>query len=122
MSDDFIKKHLNNLTENVEEIMTSTRAVKGPGFAILVAICFESMQIMESMAKIAACAKEEYRDYAQSMLASSVNVMSGIMFKLFEGYTDAEIEEAGSIAKMLLDRRSDAVAAIKKGMEDEQSD
>jgi hypothetical protein len=120
MNENIVKEQLNNLSENVEEIMSSTRGVKGPEFALLVSLTFESMQLMELVGKITSCAEEEYRGYAEALLGSTVNIMSSMMVKLFEGYTDEQIKEAGDIAKMLIARRADAVAAIKKGMENER--
>lgn len=112
-----VRKHIGDLTMNVEEIMSSTRAVKGDAFAQAVAVNFEAVQLMETVGRLASMAPEELAEYAASLVDSSQNIIASIITKCCETLSDDELKESISVCNELTKRRHSAVEAIRKGMQ-----
>lgn len=81
MKEEQIKKHLENLAENLDEILSSTAALKGEKFADGIAIAFECTQIIEISARLAAVAQEEHKEYASALAESQMNILASIAAK-----------------------------------------
>lgn len=119
MNDSLIDKHVGDLTTNINEIMSSTLAVKGEVFTNAVAVNFEAVQLMEVIGRLASMAPEEYSEYATMLVNNSQNIIAAIVSKACGELSDDQLKEAMSVAGELTKRRFSAVAAIRKGMQNE---
>jgi hypothetical protein len=104
------------MAANIDEIMTSTRAVKGEMFANAVAANFEAVQLMEAVGRLASLAPEEASEYVSSLVDNSQNILASIISKACGDLTDDQLREAIAVCNTLTKRRTSAVDAIRKGM------
>lgn len=116
-----IEKELEGLSDSINEMLTSTAAVKGQAFADAVAISFESVQLMESISRLAGLANKGHEEFAKALHDSALNMTSSIVAKACDGIDDKDLEEVMKMSSALYQRRRLAVQAIRKGMGDAKS-
>lgn len=113
-----IDKHVEMLGENIDEILTSTAAVKGEAFAEAVAINFEAIQAMSIVGMLTAVADEKSKELASKLHEACLNILASIAAKVCGDMSDDDVKEVMRISSALNKRRNEAGAEILKGMGD----
>lgn len=106
-----IKEQIDGLGSDVNEILSSTEAVRGPEVAQAVAMAFECRQLLEIMARLADMASEDNKVYAQTVVVSGVNIVSSMATKGMR-IKEGDLDEVMSLADQLYDRRCATVQRI----------
>lgn len=117
MSNQKINQHLEQLAESCEEIMASTRAVRGDAFANAVALNFEMFQLGDLVGQltgIARASRPENAEYIQVLNSAASDLMTSIICGHYASMEDDDLNDAIETAKIMLDRRKRTVAAINK--------
>lgn len=120
MSDAFIRRELKTLSDNFNEILSSTAAVKGELFANTVAVNFECAQLIEAVGGLVILARKTDAQRADELYEMVKHVLSSIATKACGDLEDAQLEEAIRLSKTLYDRRRQAVVKIQQGMRDDE--
>jgi acyl-CoA reductase-like NAD-dependent aldehyde dehydrogenase len=115
MDEKNLQKHLDALGDNINEVMSSTVAVKGEQFAKCVALAFESFQIAEALTRLSALVTDERRRQLADMLRESgTDVLSIMVGKSLEPLSESDVDEVMTMAKMLYRRRNEATESIRR--------
>lgn len=108
-----IETKLNDLSCDLQEILASFAAVRGPAFCDAVAIAFECRQLMEIVTRLYETSRTDRVEHAADLAESAMNMMSSILVKaVSETLSPQDLEDALSSADMLMKRRSDVLAKI----------
>lgn len=116
MSHDQIKSELQALGSSINEVLSSTAAVKGESFAKAVAINFECGQLVEAIADLVVLARKTDAEHADALLEVSKHILASIAVKACDDLPDSELEEAMKMAHTLHDRRLRAIEKIQKDL------
>lgn len=114
---DNIEKQLQEFTDGVDEIMSSTAAVKGQKFAAAVAVNFEAIQLTELLGILASTAKNaqpESSAMIDHISRSAVHIISSMAAEGMCHLTEAEFNEATQLSETLQKRRELAIRRINK--------
>lgn len=120
MSHEQIKAELNALGTSINEVLSSTAAVKGEAFAKAVAINFECGQLVEAIANLTVLARKTDAEHANALLEVSKHILASIAVKACDELPDAELEDAVKMANTLHDRRLRAIEKIQKEVDNDE--
>lgn len=120
MSHEQIKAELNALGTSINEVLSSTAAVKGEAFAKAVAINFECGQLVEAIDKLTVLARKTDDERANALLEVSKHILASIAVKACDELPDAELEDAVKMANTLHDRRLRAIEKIQKEVDNDK--
>lgn len=113
MSDASIKRELELLGQNFNEILSSTAAVKGEAFANAVAINFECAQLIEAIGGLVIIVRKVDAERAEGLYEIFKCVLASIASKGCDTLEDGQLEEAVLLSKTLYERRRDTVNRIR---------
>lgn len=115
------KQHIDNLTENINEIMSSAAHVKGPEFANAVALHFEAIQLAEAIGNLTGLLKSNERPSIEQVDAMGdlcTRILSSIVAKGMN-IPDEELEEVLSLVDRLNSRSQGTASNIKQELRGE---
>lgn len=116
MDEDKLKQHLDDLSDNIDEILESAAAVRGKAFANAVCVSFEGNQMSELIGQIAALAEEQYQDQARRMGGICIQIMASMMDKACGEMSEELFDEALKMGAVLFERRAKAMDEINKDL------
>ena len=118
MSNEQIKSELKSLGDNINEVLSSTEALKGEAFAKAVSVNFECAQLIELIGRLVILAKEADEEMAAAAFEAAKNILASIACKATEELEEDQLEEAMKMAYTLYQRRNDTIKRIQ-GMTDD---
>lgn len=119
MESDKIDRHIKTATENFNEILESSVAVKGDTFGLAISLAFESAQVIEMMARMMSLVPSEEKDHALALVDSAQEILGSMVVKSCSGIEEAHFQEALDMASVLMRHREAAMESIRKEIEGE---
>lgn len=119
MSDASIKKEIELLGENFNEVLSSTEAVKGEAFTNAVAVNFECCQLVEAIGGLVVMARKVDAEHADTLFDMSRQILVSIAVKACGDISDDSVEEAMALAQTLNDRRLQAAKKIQQELDND---
>lgn len=119
MSKEQINSAIKGLGDSINEVLSSTAAVKGDVFAQAVAINFECAQLVEAIAGLVIMARKDDEEYANALFEVTKTILASIAAKACDALPDEQLGEAMKMAHTLHDRRLRTIEKIQKEIDND---
>lgn len=119
MSKEQINSELKDLGSSINEVLSSTAAVKGDAFARAVAINFECAQLVEAIAGLVIMARKDDEEYANALFEVTKTILASVAIKACDEMPDEQFDEAMKMSRTLHDRRLRTIEKIQKEIDND---
>lgn len=120
--DDRIRARLEGLTENIQEALASTAAVKGDRFADAVCTHFEASQLMEILGMLASLIPEEKAEHAASLCRSAATIATSMAMRICDDLSDEDFKESMALSEQLIKRKDRTSEEIERDLKNDSED